>query len=185
MWLWLRLRLQWKWIIRMGNEISDYFKGKDFLSRCTFCRFLCMCVSQATWLCQVCFLFDFSNMNKVKWSEVKWNRLWNANIVYRTEVYRISICKCLLVMMRIVRRREKHRDMVFFCQAIRRAIVSLIYMQHTCVRWSKRIVLYMYIRQDSKATIMLKITTYRFDFVVWSPTVWQYEWRTYDDRITA
>ena len=23
---------------------------------------------------------------------MKWNRMWNANVVYRTEVYRISIC---------------------------------------------------------------------------------------------
>lgn len=25
----------------------------------------------------------------LKWNE--WNRIWNANVVYRTEVYRISI----------------------------------------------------------------------------------------------
>jgi hypothetical protein len=23
---------------------------------------------------------------------MKWNRMWNANVIYRTEVYRISIC---------------------------------------------------------------------------------------------
>ncbi len=23
---------------------------------------------------------------------MKWNRMWNANVVYRTEAYRISIC---------------------------------------------------------------------------------------------
>jgi hypothetical protein len=28
----------------------------------------------------------------MKWNEMKWNRMWNANVVYRTEVYRISIC---------------------------------------------------------------------------------------------
>ncbi len=34
-------------------------------------------------------LFFFSNMNRlIKWDE---NRMWNANVVYRTEVYRISI----------------------------------------------------------------------------------------------
>ena len=25
-------------------------------------------------------------------NDMKWSRMWNANVVYRTEVYRISIC---------------------------------------------------------------------------------------------
>jgi hypothetical protein len=65
----------------------------------------------------------------MKWNEMKWNRIWNANVVYRTEVYRISIYFVLIMMMKGVEKEKKYRYLWFV-----NLYISWL-TKKKCIRW--------------------------------------------------
>jgi hypothetical protein len=69
----------------------------------------------------------------MKWNKIKY-KMWNANVVYRTEVYRISIYVLLLIMtiIKSFSKEKMYLDMILSIN---------IYMQH--IWWSsKNIIIY-------------------------------------------
>lgn len=133
-------------------------------------------------------LIFFLLLTWIKPNEMKWNRMWNANIAYRTEVYRISICfsvnnddddskkKKEKAKRRKVLGETKTSRYTFFVNQYN----LLMYHWSVCnihVWWlTKKIILYMNTRQGSKATTMLKTNEYRVDFVVWDHTIRKKVW---------